>query len=347
MAEAKIDEQEILRDVITPDRPKSGADFLTKQPKKNVLPNLFKILQEERPIQDKVAAIGNVRRALEDPIKSGLSDNIIEKSSEDFLNKVILEGTKGISITPSAQAVQELEAIKSNFLSAVEKDRVLTLTGANTEILTKNVSPDIVLEAVMAGVFSKKETPEFRQALFKTFLRFSARPSFQDQVLLHRHGPPESPKPPEGKIEQKKGTPTAEDILQAEIARLTHEVVTKNIKLLSQQADIRELERQLHEAKNGLSGGKEITLDPMIPKEWNRVLDVIENATADRIISHIRQRQRLFHPDSVLAPLEAAGIRRDSPIYIALKNFAGRWLVAINNAQIEAEKLGKIPGNGK
>lgn len=348
MAEARTADPEILRRVTEPNNPRAGTEFLTGLHKKDVIPNLFRILQGGGPIQEKVATLGNVRRAFEEPRKSGLADNIIEKTPEDFINKVILEAAKSTSITPSAEAQGALETIRGNFRSAVESNRTQTLTGRSVEILMRNIPPQFLLEAVAGGIFNKKEDPEFRQVLFKTFLTLSANPRFQDNVLLRRGGgfgfeePHEERRRERERAEERtERISTQEEQLRVENSRLNARVDSQNTTILRQQADIRELQKRLDETQR--SSSTDIAFDAQIPTEWTKVLDVISVAVPERIISHIRARRRLFHPDTVLAPLEAAGIRRDSPIYKALQNFSTRWTVAINNAEAEAKKEGKIP----
>lgn len=360
MAEAKVTESEIIKTVTRPDNPRGGTDFLTKQPKKNVLPNLFKILHGDGPIQDKVAAIGNVRRALEEPDKSELADNIIETTLDEFISKVIVDGSKVASMTPSPQAQEALKAIKSNFGFAMENNRISTLTGRNVEILIQGVNPQLLLEAVAGGIFSKTESPEFKQVLFKTFLRLSENPHFQDRVLLKRDGhfgfdepraknTGEEKRKEAGKADKKPGEKTPNEIRLENALMLTQQELMKaNINLegrvrqvLRQQGDIRELQKQLDEMRRGSTSRESFV--PQIPKEWSKVLDIIPSAIPERIISHIRTRRRLFHPDTVLAPLEAAGVSRDSTIYKGLKALATGWTVAINNAEDEVKTLGLIP----
>lgn len=349
MAEAKVTESEILKTVTRPDNPRGGTDFLTKQPKRNVLPNFFKLLHAGGPIQEKVAAIGNVRRALEEPDKSGLADNIIETTPDEFINRVIIEGSRVTSMTPSLQAQEALKAIKSNFGFAIENNRIVTLSGKSTEILVREVNPKFLLEAVASGIFSKTESLEFKKVLFKTFLRLSENPRFPDNVLsgIGKDWDEEKRKTKDKEEEKSKSTTEAES-LRLEIARLTAMGRDKDLRLLDQQANIRELEKLLAETKRGSSSSMEFNFDPQIPPDWNRVLDVIPGAVPERIISNFRQRQRLFHPDTVLAPLETAGIRRDSPIYKAMLDFATRWKIAIDNAFEEAKRKGLVTnGNGK
>lgn len=349
MAEARTADSEVLRRVTEPNSPRAGTEFLTGLQKKDVIPSLFRVLQAGGAIQEKVAALGNVRRALEEPEKSGLADHILEKNPEDFINKVILEAAKGASITPSTEAERALETIRGNFRSSVERNRTQTLTGRNVEILMRDVPPEFLMEAVAGGVFNKKEDPEFRQALFKTFLTLSANPRFQDNVLLRRGGgfgfaEPDGERRRERERRAEDRTErisTEEETLRVENTRLNDRIRSQNDTILRQQGDIRELQRQLDEARRGTT--TDISLDPQIPTEWNRVLDVILDAIPDRIVSHIRARRQLFHPDKVLAPLEAAGIRIDHPVYKVLQNFANRWTVSINNAEAEAKRLGKIP----
>lgn len=356
MAEATAEiKTDLVRKVGVVNSPKVGAEFLTKLPKKEVFPSFFSVLTSARPLREKTIALSNVREALSDPKASGLSANIIDSPAE-FLDKLLIETAKNPSRTLSPGSKDCLDKIRTNFEREIQRNRVMVTSGGETIILTRDVDPKYLIDAIFYALTRKDQPLEFRRTLVKTFLNWSSKSNFHIGVLsgdFSPHFARETTIPPESGRASSKKTP--EEIRLENALNLTqHELMKANIDLadrvrqvLRQQAEIRELSGQLREARSGTVSKGELNLDPLVPHDWYKVLDVIPLATPERILSNFRARQKMFHPDAVLAPLEAAGIGRDTPLYKALQNFANQWTTAINNAYAAAKREGKVNNSGK
>lgn len=357
MAEVKIAKENLVDGLTSTNNPRAGAEFLAKMPRKDVFPTFFSLLSSRRPLQEKARAVSNVREAIGDPKGSGLSGLILDHPNI-FFDKLIADTTKNAKIGLSPEQKSCLDILRINFKNQIGKNRMITLSGGETSILTRDVNPKYLLSAIYSALTDRSESEEFRKTLVKTFLNWTAETNFEVGVLSGDFRPPEPPPPPSGTDETKdrKGPKkTLEEIrLENALKLVQHELMQTNItlgertnRLLRQQGEIRELQRQLTEAKTGTasSTGK-IDLDPMVPKNWYQVLDVIPMATPERIRSNFRARLKMFHPDTMLAPLEAIGLRRDSPLYITLQNLSTQWTIAIHNAFDEAKAKGLTTDNG-
>jgi len=354
---AEITPPEALRDnLITPNNPKAGAEFLYKTPKGQVLVSLFSFLQTPGNSQEKVNALLNIKKSLDDPSKSGLSENIIE-SPDMFFDKIILQA-KGTPTPLSPQAQSVLDIVRKNFNAALEKKRISVITGNSTEILTRGVNPKYLIEALKSAVLDKKQPEEFRVALAKTFLNLVTTKPDASLILFSEGRPPQAGQPPRNEAPRQPQRPDIDQqkdlakigFLETEVQRLQMELGDKNFMAVRQQGRIRELEQQLDQTRLELSdlrivnGRKEETsrMSSRIPPLWHEVLGVQDNATPEQIRKAYAAKFQVVHPDHVLAALNMAGVDHNSVIYREMKKFAEDWTNAVSNAKKQAERSGRL-----
>lgn len=333
------------------------AEFLSKTPKRQIVPTIFSVLSSDKGPQMKVNLLTNIKDCLDDPT---MLSRFLTEHPTDFFDSAILEAPKSkVSVAPSENAQRNLERIRTNFDKEAQKNRVLVVSGGKPQILFDGVDPNFLIEAIASGVFDKKQPYDFRKALMRSLVNAS----YSD--LLMRFGvfgrgasapninPEERPSSEQRTTRDEQRQRVEEVRHQEEVIRLQHTITTlqhdlhqRSVKVVEQQGLLRELEEQLRQERMR-PGARTVDLAPNIPTGWHRILDVIPIAGPERITANFRARQKIFHPDSVLASLEAAGVNRDNPVYLALKDFATKWTSAINNAYSEAKREGKVTNGGK
>lgn len=180
--EATGQAEQVRTEVLTANNPRAGAEFITSFPTREVLPAFFSVITSDILIPQKLDAIRNVKAALDDPEGSGLRERAAGATPTVTS---LLSTTKEVVVNLSPQAQSTLSTIRTNFEHYMKGSSVRTLNGTNSRILTEGVDGKYLTQAVMAVVFNRDESLQFRQTIMNTFLTSSPNPTFE----AHYFGP--------------------------------------------------------------------------------------------------------------------------------------------------------------